>query len=155
MKYVHSDVPSTLDVREELYVHGRLRSGARVHAGQHLFVYGAVEGSLEVERDGLLVVGGLLAAFVDANEGTIAVAGTVSTPLETVPGRLLLSEGSVASVDGGSRVVTSRGFRPVPDHRLVTDELEDLPVLRRDDDGARLHPEVSDVFRRLSDAMRR
>jgi hypothetical protein len=153
VKYVHSDVPSLLDVREELYVHGRLRSGARVRAGQHLFVHGSVEGSLEVERGGLLVVGGLLATFADANEGTIAVAGTVTTPLETIPGRLLLTDGSRAFVGGMSRVVTARGFRPLEDHVPVTDELAHLPVFRRANDGLGLLPEVSEVFRRLSDAM--
>lgn len=155
MKAVYSDVSSCLDVREELFVQGRLRSGVRVHAGQSLFVFGAVEGSVEVGSGGRLVVAGLFSAIVDGNDGLIAFAGSVLTPLETVPGRVLFAEGSVAFTAGASMVVTPAGFRPLSERIPIDLELRDLPVSAVTPDGRGLRPVVWDGFGPLCDAMTR
>jgi hypothetical protein len=155
VKYVYSDVPEVLDVREELFVRGRLRSGATIRAGQLLLVDGTAEGSISVEDGGVLVMSGLLSAFIDGNDGVIAVSGAVSTPLEMVPGRLLLTEGSFATIDGDFRVVTRLGFEASLETTLTDQDLRTRTVLELSRPSMRLEVTTHDAFARLSEAMAR
>jgi hypothetical protein len=155
VKYLYSDVAERLDVREELFVRGRLRSGAAVHAGQLLLVDGSIEGTVIVEDGGVLVLTGLLSAFVDANNGLIAVTGAVSTPLEMVPGHLLLAEGSFVSVSAGLRVATRAGFQATLATTLTDRDLRERTVLELTRPSMQLEVTTYDAFTRLTEAMRR
>jgi hypothetical protein len=152
MKYIYSDIPESLDVREDLFVRGRLRSGATVQPNQLLLVDGTVEGTVTIEPGGVLVLTGLLAAFIDANRGLLAVSGALSTPLEMVPGDLLLAEGSVGTIDGEFKIATRLGFQAPLDSNVTRRDLTEKVVLKLKRPSMHLAVTMHDAFVRLSEA---
>jgi hypothetical protein len=149
VKYVYSDVRRRLDVHEDLAVFGTLESGAVIDEGCALYVEGRIDGTLRIGVGAQVVLGGYLHGFVDENLGTLAVAGVITTPLETIPGRLTVATYSSVVVRGTTSFL-------VPD--AARESLLDLPAATHGGSGAvRWTPasatfssESTDAFDRLA-----
>jgi len=148
MRQLFGDVQTVLRVAEDLVVHGTLRAGATVDDGCTLIVHGSVRGSLSISAGGVVVIRGILDAFVDGNHGKLAVAGTVSTPVETVPGRFRVAAYSSVSVRGENRVVSPSGVLLAVANGIVI-PLRAGTILRWEAAAARFHPVGDTDFRRL------
>jgi hypothetical protein len=155
VRHIHTDLHEHLDVREESFVRGRVRSGATVHADGLLLVDGTVEGTVRIGTGGTLVLNGLLAAFIDGNCGSIAVSGGVSTPLEMVPGQLLFAEGSFATIDGEFRIVTRSGFQTALATTVTDGDLRERVVLQLVRPSMQVQETTHDAFTRLEAEIRR
>jgi hypothetical protein len=155
VRHIYSDVHEHLDVREDSFVRGRVRSGTTVHADELLLVDGTIEGTVRIETGGTLVLTGLLAAFIDENCGSIAVSGGVSTPLEMVPGHLLLSEGSFATIDGEFRIATRLGFQTALATTVTDRDLSERVVLQLMRPSMHVEVTMHDAFTRLDEEIRR
>ncbi|MCY1695079.1 hypothetical protein [Curtobacterium sp. SL109] len=109
MKTIFGNIPFPFVAREDLVINGSLGNGLTVKEGCSLFVHGSVRGTLIVETGARLIVAGTLGAFVDRNDGTLAVAGEIATPVETIPGNVRIAAGTAVTVDAANQVVDGEG----------------------------------------------
>jgi hypothetical protein len=149
MKTIHGDVPVPLNAREDLAVKGTLSDAVIVHGGTSLFVHGALRGSITIEAGARVVLAGTLGAFIDRNDGSLAVAGEIATPLETIPGTVTIAAGTVVTVNAATWVLTADGsLQPLTG---VTDiSLSSTDVLAWDAATASFPDHTSEDFRDLA-----
>jgi hypothetical protein len=149
VKTIHGDVGARLRVDEDLAVRGTLREGADVADGCRLLVHGNLRGTVTIGRRGLLALGGTFGAFIDRNEGTLAVAGVLATPIETIPGMLLVAPNSAVTVAGSTGHLGADGVvRHIED--VLDVGLTSGVALRWDSASEVFVPHPSDVFDRLA-----
>jgi len=101
------------EAETDVEVSGHL-SGVTVASDTALLLEGRVDGGLTVHQGGMLMVSGDMDATVDRNEGTIGVSGVLRTPLEAIPGDVIVSAGSTVTVHG-------REMIPGPTGEWLTD----------------------------------
>jgi hypothetical protein len=119
VKQIHGQLGSPLHVREDLLVSGVLRAGAVIADGCTLLVHGEVLGTLRLGTGSKLILGGTFGAFVDDSRGTLSVAGAVATPVEMIPGALVVAANSAVTVAGRTALLTADGSL-----RLVEDVVD-------------------------------
>jgi hypothetical protein len=109
VKRIVGAVNTRLTVREDLAVQGTLQAGATIAPGCTLLVHGDVRGTVTLGPNSRFLLGGTFGAFVDDNQGTLSLAGVVATPVETIPGTLLVAANSAVTVAGRTRLLDPHG----------------------------------------------
>jgi hypothetical protein len=152
MKQVCGEVGSLLHVDEDLVVRGVLRAGAVIADGYTLLAHGEIFGTLTLGVGSRLILGGTLGALVDDNRGTISVAGAVMTPVETIPGTLVVASNSAVAVAGRTVLLTADGVLQLVED-IVDISLSRSGAFRWDRPSSSFRPLASEDFARLAEVL--
>jgi len=109
VKYLFGPLTSLLEVTEDLTVEGSLDEGAKVASGCTLFVSGSLSGKLQIGESARVIVFGLFDAMAENNRGILFIAGALATPIEIVPGEVLVAAITSVAVADRTALVDNSG----------------------------------------------